>query len=57
MVVRLMKKKRVPKSDYLRESIKRITLDEKYIEKINIKIEKDKQKQKYVNVNKGGATK
>ena len=47
----------MPKSDYLRESIKRATLDEKYIEKINIKIEKDKQKQKYVNVNKGGVTK
>ena len=57
MLVRLMKKKRVPKSDYLRESIKRTTLDEKYIEKIDIKIEKDKQKQKYVNVNKGGTTK
>lgn len=57
MLVRLMKKKRVPKSDYLRESIKRTTLDDKYIEKINIKIEKDKQKQKYVNVNKGGVTK
>lgn len=55
MLVRLMKKKRVPKSDYLRESIKRTTLDEKYIEKIDIKIEKDKQKQKYVN--RGGITK
>ena len=50
MLVKLMKKKRVPKSSYLRESVKRVTLDERYIEKINIKIEKDRDKQYYYNV-------
>ena len=50
MLVKLMKKKRVPKSDYLRESAKRCTLDLKYIEKINIKIAKDKDRQKYRNI-------
>lgn len=50
MLVKLMKKRRVPKSDYLRESAKRCTLDTKYIEKIDIKIEKDKDRQRYRNI-------
>ena len=50
MLVRLMKNKRVPRSDYLRNSVKRVTLDQKYIEKINHKIEKDRDKQRYYNV-------
>lgn len=49
MLVKLMKNKRIPKSSYLRESVKRVTLDENYIRDINIKIEKDKNKQKYRN--------
>ena len=45
--------KRVPKSKYLRESARRVTVDKKYIEKIEIKEEKDRNKQHYINVNKG----
>lgn len=48
-----MNKKLVPKSSYLRNSALRISTDEKYKEKIEIKIEKDKQKKYYVNINKG----
>lgn len=55
MLVKLMKKKRVPRSDYLRESVKRVTLDERYIEDINIKTEKDRDKQKYRNIGGRGA--
>lgn len=53
MLCRLIKNKRVPKSKWLRKSAKRVTLDEKYQNEIDIKIEKDKQKPKYVNINKG----
>lgn len=49
MLVKLVEKKMVPRSSYLRLSAKRITLDQKYIDKIDIKIEKDKNKQKYYN--------
>ena len=50
MLVKLMRKRRVPKSNYLRESVKRVTLDKRYIEKIDIKIAKDRNKQYYYNV-------
>lgn len=53
MLCRLIKNKRVPKSKRLRKSAKRVTLDEKYQNEIDIKIEKDRQKPKYVNINKG----
>ena len=53
LLCKLIKRKQVPKSNYLRVSAKRITLDKKYIEKIDNKIEKDKNKQKYININKG----
>lgn len=43
----------VPKSPYLREAALRISLDRKYHNKILHKIEKDRQKPKYVNINKG----
>ena len=52
LLIRLINKKEVPRSEYLRNSAKRITLDDRYIDKINIKIEKDQQKPKYYN--KGG---
>lgn len=42
-------RKQVPKSKYLRESAKRITIDEKYIQKIEIKEEKDRNKLNYIN--------
>ena len=53
LLAKLIKKKKVPKSKYLRESAKRITMDKKYIEKIEIKEDKNKQKQYYFNPNKG----
>lgn len=43
----------VPNSSYLRESALRLSLDKKYKDKIRHKIEKDKQKPKYININKG----
>ena len=46
-------RKQVPDSSYLRESAKRISRNEKYIDKINHKIEKDSQKPKYYKVNNG----
>lgn len=53
MFVKLVEKKRVPDSDYLRESALRVSINPKYIQKIEIKIAKDKDKTKYVNVNRG----
>ena len=53
MLIRLVCKKRVPKSPYLRESAKRIRRDRKYIEKIEIKEEKDKDRIYYFNPQKG----
>jgi len=53
MLVNLIMNKRVPKSKYLRESAMRVTIDKKYIEKIEIKEEKDRNRQHYINVNKG----
>lgn len=49
----MMERHIVPDSTYLRGTALRLSLDEKYIDKINIKIEKDKQKQGYININKG----
>ncbi len=51
--VKLVRAKEIPRSDYLRESAKRVTLDDKYIEAIEHKQDKDRQKSKYYNVNKG----
>lgn len=53
MLCRLIKNQRVPDSDYLRESAKRVSIDWKYIEKIENKIEKDRDKKYYININKG----
>lgn len=53
LLCKLIKRKQVPKSNYLRASAKRTTLDKEYIEKINNKMKKDKNKQKYININKG----
>ena len=44
---------KVPYNDYLRESAKRVSRDEKYIMLIEIKEEKDRNKVKYCNVNRG----
>lgn len=53
LLCRLIKNKRVPDSKHLRESAKRVSTDWKYIGKIEIKIEKDREKQLYFNSNKG----
>ena len=41
MLVRLMKRKEVPNSPYLRETVKRVTLDQRYIERIDREIAKN----------------
>ena len=43
----------MPRSPYLRTSAKRISRNEKYIREIEIKEEKDKQRQNYFNPQKG----
>ena len=50
LLMDLVRKKKVPRSRYFRQSALRLTLDEKYKRQIRIKIEKDKQKQNYTNV-------
>ena len=53
LLIRLIKNSRVPDSKYLRNAAIRICNDAKYIGKVKRKIEKDKDKQKYFNSNKG----
>lgn len=53
LLIRLVCSKKVPRSEYLRTSAKRISRNEKYIEKIEIKEEKDKNRQFYFNPMKG----
>lgn len=53
LLIKLIRRKKVPKSNYLRQSAMRISLDEKYLNSINNKMDKDKQKQKYYNSQKG----
>ena len=52
-VISLLKREIVPQSKYLRGTVLRVSTNEKYIEKVKIKIEKDKQKQYYFNSQKG----
>ena len=52
-LIQIMKNNTVPFSDYLRTSVLRISTDEKYLEKVKIKMEKDKEKEHYININKG----
>ena len=53
LLIKLVCNKIVPNSGYLRTSAMRITRDEKYRRAIQRKIEKDADKQKYYNVQKG----
>ena len=53
MLIRLICNKKIPNSDYLRASAKRISRDIDYINSIEHKENKDKQKPKFVRVNKG----
>lgn len=53
LLIRLINRKIVPRSEYLRGSVLRLTIDQSYIEKVMIKQAKDKEKLAYFNVNKG----
>ena len=53
LLIKLIDKKIVPKSQYLRGSVLRVTLDQDYIDKINSKQAKDREKLAYFNSNKG----
>ncbi len=53
LIIKLLQKRQVPRSRYLRESALRISTNKDYINKVKHKIQKDKDKQKYINVNKG----
>ena len=52
-LISLMKKKVVPYSKYFQGSVLRISLDKKYKDRVRRKQEKNKNKQKYININKG----
>lgn len=52
-LIDMIYRKKVPNSNYLRESILRICRDEKLIQAVKHKIEKDKQKPKFVKIQKG----
>lgn len=53
LLIKLVCRKEVPRSSYLRTSAKRISRNKKYIKEIEIKEEKDKQRQYYFNPQKG----
>lgn len=48
-----VERKIVPRGKYFRSCALRVTIDDSYRDKILIKIDKDKQKQKYYNSSKG----
>lgn len=52
LLIKLVCKKVVPNSSYLRSSAKRISRDKNYIQKVNNKIRKDKERTHYININK-----
>ena len=43
----------VPNSNFLREGAIRISIDNEYTNRVKTKLEKDKNKPKYININKG----
>lgn len=47
MLIKLMGRNIVPDSPYLRQTVLRISTDDKYIDKVKRKIEKDRDKQRY----------
>lgn len=53
LLIKLVCKKVVPDKSYLRSSAKRISRNKKYIQKIDRKIEKDANRTRYININKG----
>lgn len=52
-LLNMMDRKIIPDNDYLRGTVLRISLDKDYKDKVLNKIEKDKQKPHYININKG----
>jgi hypothetical protein len=52
VMVRLIRKNTIPKSPYLIEAARRITIDPKYEETLTHKLKKLKRKQMYYNSNK-----
>lgn len=48
-IIRIIGKKQVPRSKYLKGSVLRISTDEKYKERVRHKMRKDKNKQVYIN--------
>ena len=52
-VIRLLHRGQVPKSSYLRGSALRLSLDDGYKAKEQRKIDKDSNRQLYININKG----
>lgn len=53
LLFKLMDKRIVPDSSYLRETVLRISMNKKYKDKVIRKIQKDKDRQQYININKG----
>ncbi len=53
VMVRLIRKNTIPRSPYLIEAARRITIDPKYKETLTHKLKKLKDKQMYYNSNKG----
>lgn len=52
VIIRLLQRKTIPKSDYLLEAARRITTDSAYREALTIKQKKNKQRQHYFNSNR-----
>lgn len=52
-IIKLIQRNQVPTSHYLRGSALRISTDNKYISKVQRKIDKDNSRQHYININKG----
>lgn len=52
-LIRLMQKKTIPRSTYLLEAARRITIDAKYKQTLELKQLKNKQRQRYFNPSKG----
>ena len=53
VVIRLIQRKTIPKKSFMIEAARRITTDEKYKQVLTIKQKKNKQRQYYINSNKG----
>jgi hypothetical protein len=53
VIIRLLQRKIIPRSDYLVEAARRITTDAKYKQTLELKQLKNKQRQRYFNPSKG----